>query len=166
MQPIAAGLEAVLALLLLAAIVGDLAAYRIPNWLTAAVALGFLPWATLAGPPDGWPWHFAVGAAALAAGMGLFALGWLGGGDAKLLAATSLWMGLSQIAAYLMLVALIGGLFSLIVLAARYAAAHGRRPVAGAGGRRPRLLTHGEPVPYGVAVAGAGLVVVALRWLG
>lgn len=158
MQTVAAGLEAVLALLLLAAIVGDLAAYRIPNWLTAAVAVAFLPWAALGGPPDAWPWHLAVGAAALAAGMGLFAAGWLGGGDAKLLAATALWMGLSQIAAYLMLVALIGGLFSLAVLAARYAARTHRR--------RPRLLAHGEPVPYGVAVAGAGLAVLALRWLG
>ncbi|MDE3165971.1 MAG: prepilin peptidase, partial [Acidobacteriota bacterium] len=45
-------------------------------------------------------WHFASGGLMLALGFGLFALGWIGGGDAKLAAATAIWLGFDELGHY------------------------------------------------------------------
>ena len=49
--------------------------------------------------------HVAAGAAVLAVTFALFAFGWIGGGDAKLAAATALWLGFDTLPDYLMLAA-------------------------------------------------------------
>src|SRR4051812_30411883 len=72
----------------------DLTSYTIPNWISLALIAAF-PLAALAAglPLAGLGLHAGVGAAALVAAMVMFALGWIGGGDAKLFAAAGLWLG-------------------------------------------------------------------------
>ena len=67
---------------------------RIPNALILYLLAGFAITAAQAQP--GWvdlAAHVAVGLAILGGGLVLFARGWMGGGDVKLLAVTGLWLG-------------------------------------------------------------------------
>ena len=83
------------ALLALAAVWTDLTRREIPHWIPAGLALFWLaavllePRALNAAPING----LACGAGGLALGFVLHALGWLGGGDGKLLAVLALWLG-------------------------------------------------------------------------
>ncbi len=68
-------------------------------------------------------WHFAAGALVLAVTFGLFALGGMGGGDAKLLAATAVWMGFNlHLVEYLVTSAFLGGVLTVAILAYRSSA--------------------------------------------
>ncbi len=58
--------------------------------------------------------HLLVGAAVLIAGMILFSLRYVGGGDAKLLASGALWMGYDQLLPYLAYVTIFGGALALL----------------------------------------------------
>jgi prepilin peptidase CpaA len=120
-----------------------------------------------------WPFYFAAapslygalgaigGAAAVfLVGAILFARGYLGGGDVKLLSAATLWAGPARTGDLLLLTAAFGGVLALALLmplgreiaaAARFML--GQPPVDTGRG----LAT---PVPYGVAIAGAGLIVI------
>lgn len=152
------GLVSLLPLLAIVAAAKDLASYTIPNWISLALAAGFcalagaagLPLAELAG-------HAITGVLALLVGIGLFALGWIGGGDAKLLAACCLWFGWPDTQAFLLDTALAGGAFALILLAMR-----GQLAMPFMAPLRPpwigRLTTPGEPAPYGVALALGALI--------
>ena len=100
--------------LLVVAALKDLTSYTIPNWISLALIVGFFP-AALA---LGMPWaslglHVGIGVAALIAGMAMFALGWIGGGDAKVFAATALWLGWPASATFLLVTALAGGVLAL-----------------------------------------------------
>jgi prepilin peptidase CpaA len=144
--------------LLLAAGICDLASYTIPNFLSAALALLFLAFAaaahlglSLAG------WHLAAGAAGLVLGFALFALGWIGGGDAKLFAAITLWLGFSDLAAYAVAASLFGGLLTLSLLLLRQVPL----PAALAGqGWLARLHDARSGIPYGVALAAGAFAVL------
>jgi prepilin peptidase CpaA len=85
----------------------------------------------------------------------MFALGWLGGGDAKLAAATAAWLGWTAILDYGVAAALFGGVLTLILLGARMA------PLPAVFGRidwLKRLHNANAGVPYGIALAAAGLM--------
>ena len=85
----------------------------------------------------------------------MFNLGWIGGGDAKLAAATAAWLGWTAILNYGLAAALFGGILTLILLGARAA------PLPAAFGRiewLARLHNVKAGVPYGIALAAAGLV--------
>ena len=101
--------------------------------------------------------HVAAFAIVLAVCFGFFAAGAMGGGDAKLLAATSLWFGLSfGLMEYLLVSSLIGGVLTLCIL--RYRAS----PVAILTGRYEFLRRLGDPkekIPYGIALGIGGLMV-------
>jgi prepilin peptidase CpaA len=146
---------------IVAGMVWDLVAYRIPNFLSLAVACLF-PVASLAAGGDvDWTAHLGTGAAQLVVGAVLFRLRWFGGGDVKLLAAIGLWIGLKELPLYLAYVGLIGGGLGLgLILIRRLVGCFGSRQ-AGSGGRLPRLLERDGPVPYGLAI-GAGALLVGL----
>ena len=92
----------------------DLITMKIPNWISLALIGAFFPAALLVGVgPMDIAIHLGVGVVALMIGMGMFALNWIGGGDAKLLAASCLWMGLSGVAPFLLWTGVAGGLFCL-----------------------------------------------------
>ena len=94
MDHLAYVLVAVFPLLVIVAALKDVTSFIIPNWLTIAIAVAFYPAALAAGASLGAiGLATAVGVAALLVGMGMYYAGWMGGGDAKLLAGCALWMG-------------------------------------------------------------------------
>ena len=71
----------------------DATSYTIPNWISVALIGAFALAAPAVGlSPAAVGLHAAVGAAGLVAGVVMFALGWIGGGDAKLFADAALWL--------------------------------------------------------------------------
>lgn len=101
--------------------------------------------------------HLAAGFLVLAVSFSFFAAGWIGGGDAKLAAATALWFGFDQLLAYVVISSFAGGMLTLLLLRLR------RMPLpelALGWGWAQRLHNKDEGVPYGVALAFAALVVL------
>jgi prepilin peptidase CpaA len=133
----------------------DATSFTIPNWISAAAVLAFAPAAAaamMAGADIGQIGvHLGIGALALMLGMGMWALRWIGGGDAKLFAASALWLGWPAIGPYLLITAIAGGALSLMILNLRADWARAFVPV----GPRwvERLREEGGDVPYGVAIA-------------
>jgi prepilin peptidase CpaA len=148
----------VLPALLLAAAFCDLTRYTIPNRLCAATALFFPLFAFLLPLPlSALGLHAAAGAAGLALGFGLFALGWIGGGDAKLFAAIALWLGFGDLAEYAVAVALFGGALTLTLMMLRQVPL----PAALLGqGWILKLHDRRSGVPYGVALAAGAFAVL------
>jgi prepilin peptidase CpaA len=135
----------------------DFLSRTVPNWISLLLIAGFAVLAPLVGL--GWTdigLHVALAAAALVVTFTMFSFGWIGGGDAKLFAATCLWMGPELTLIYAIYAALIGGVLSLIILGLRSvplpAVLHSQ-------GWLTRLHDAKEGVPYGIALAAAGLLV-------
>jgi prepilin peptidase CpaA len=139
------------ALVLLAAL-RDVTSYTIPNWISLALVAAFPFAAAATGMPLASVGVSAcVGVGALAVVMGMFALRWIGGGDAKLFAATALWLGWPAVLTFAIYTCLAGGALTFILLALRKPLL---RPVVLAGPRWfARLAEPDEDVPYGVAIA-------------
>lgn len=142
----------------------DLFTMMIPNRISIGLVVGFICLAPFAG--FGWETialHFVTGAVMLALGIAAFAAGWVGGGDAKLFAAASLWMGHEYIYEYVLVTSIFGGVLTLALLVMR------RTPLpAGLAGQGwiTRLHDAGHGIPYGVALALAVLVVYPhTNWL-
>lgn len=144
-------LLAVLPALAVVAALHDLTTMKIPNWISGLLIVGFFP-AALA---LGLPWatvgvSAALAAVALIVGMGMFAANWIGGGDAKLLAAAMLWMGASGALPFILFTALAGGGFCLLLLTAR---SHLPFFAQTGPGWVMRLMQPKGDIPYGVAIA-------------
>ena len=95
----------------------DLFTMTLPNRLALAIVAFFFVLAPMAGL--GWSdvgLHVALALAALAVTFCMFSLGWIGGGDAKLFAATCLWLGPGAILAYAIYASLLGGALTLMLL--------------------------------------------------
>ncbi len=147
---------AVFPLLMVTAAASDAVSMRIPNWLTGTLALAFpLAAAGTAMPIGTLGLHIAVGLGALLVCMGLFATGWIGGGDAKFFAAAALWLGPAQILGFLLVSTVLGGLLTLALLFFRKLPMPA--PLA-AQSWLMRLHDPGEGVPYGLALAAGGLI--------
>src|ERR1700728_3230854 len=100
--------------------------------------------------------HAGAAAAVLAVVFVFFACGWIGGGDAKLAAATVLWLGFTHLADYLVYASLLGGGLTVLIIQLRTVPLPqllARRPWAG------RLHRGDAGVPYGIAIAAAALLV-------
>lgn len=101
-------------------------------------------------------WHLAAGAILLVAGMALFALRAMGGGDAKLASATAVWIGLNaNLMGYLVNAAVLGGVLTIAILVYR------KSPFAARYADNMFLRHFGDEragVPYGIALAAAGLM--------
>jgi prepilin peptidase CpaA len=134
----------------------DLLTMTIPNRISLGLAAGFLLFALTVGLSQAeWLAHGGAALAVLVATFALFALGWMGGGDAKLASATALWLGFDGLPAYLLLAALAGGALTLGIVVAR-----GQMLPAFAL-RLPFLLQLHHPktgIPYGIALAAAALL--------
>ena len=99
------------------AAVTDLFTMTIPNRISLALVFGFLFTAPLMGMPMVVICHHvATAAVVLAVGILMFSRGWLGGGDAKLLATAALWLGHENLLNYLLLVTFIGGVLASGIL--------------------------------------------------
>lgn len=152
---IAYGLLLVFPAVMILAALSDLFTLTIPNRLSIILVAVFFPLAFLAGLPlETIMMHVASGAGILVVGFILFSTGTLGGGDAKLLAAASLWVGVAPLAEFFFYVALIGGALAIGILIYRQIP---NESVAGPAWAL-RLHEKGHGIPYGIAIAGAALM--------
>jgi prepilin peptidase CpaA len=149
-------LLALLPCLLAYACFSDLFTMRISNRVCLFVLALFPVAALLAGMPlAGIGMHLAAGAVVLAVSFTLFAFGWIGGGDAKLVAAAAVWFGFDMVLEFLALSCILGGGLTLAILAARL------QPLPPALAARGWILHLHAPttgIPYGIALGAAALV--------
>lgn len=142
--------------LMIFAAISDLLTMIIPNRVSIALASLFVAMAFAGRLPAGEIlWHLASGALVLIVSFGLFAKGWSGGGDAKLAAASSLWLGPDHLGQYALFASALGGLLTLLILGLR------QWPLPGFLATRgwiARLHEPGTGIPYGIALAAAGLI--------
>ena len=149
-DPFKYGLLAALAIALLIAGFTDLRSRQIGNWLTGAIALS-APLFWWASGLSLWPdvaLQIGVALAAFAVLAGLFAMRAMGGGDVKLLTALALWIEPVWFVKLVVMMALLGGVLTLV-----FGAWHIARR------RKDRLA-----IPYGVAIATAGLWVLSAHY--
>lgn len=135
----------------------DLTTMTISNKLSLALACGFLLLAIATGMSLAViGMHLGAAALVLICAIGFFAKGWIGGGDAKLAAATALWFGFGYLMDYLLYAALFGGALTILLLLFR------QLPLPGVLARQRwvlRLHKEGGGVPYGIALAAGALLV-------
>ena len=135
----------------------DLLTMTISNRVSLVLVAGFFVLALVSGM-DAAQIGSHAGAAliVLAVAFVCFARGWIGGGDAKLAAAIVLWLGFDQMANYLLLASIFGGVLTLAMLKFRI------MPMPAMLARQPwaaRLHRLDAGVPYGIALAAAALMV-------
>jgi prepilin peptidase CpaA len=135
----------------------DFFTMTISNSISLALLVGFMGLALAVGMPvSEIALHLSCGAGFLCLTFILFAFGWIGGGDAKLSAATAIWLGWGNVVDYVGVASVIGGILTLIFLQIR------KWPMPQFLTARDwfaRLYEQGNGVPYGIALAAAGLIV-------
>lgn len=143
-------LLASLAALLLAAAVCDIRKREIPHWTVIAIAMLAIPFWLSEGLAF-WPeMALQIGVATIVFALfaAMFAFGWMGGGDVKLLAALALWLPWQALILLLFIMSLAGGALTLGMLV------------------WSRLKRAGPlEIPYGVAIAFGGLWLIGERFL-
>ncbi len=148
----------VLPALLAGACFSDLFSMRISNKLCLSVFALFGVFAILASmAPMVVMWHVLAGFSALAVAFALFALGVIGGGDAKFVAAVSVWIGFSQLVEYLAVASVFGGILTLGILFFRKYHLPPRLSVI------PwvsRLHNEKSGIPYGIALGAAAMMLL------
>ena len=141
---------------LLMAAYTDFWSMKIPNLVSLAMAAGFfltlpLTWQGL--PAFGE--HMMVGTIFFLAGFAMFAFGWLGGGDAKLMAAISLWFGWADALPFILATTLFGAALGItLILGGRIMPIRLRTSVVGM-----KLFQGGKDMPYGLALAAGALYI-------
>ncbi len=146
-DPIKYGLLAALAIALLVAAFTDLKSRKIANWLNGAIALG-APVFWWASGMALWPevaMQLGLAVVTFLALSVLFALRAMGGGDVKLLTALALWIAPSHFLQLIIMMALLGGVLTLVF----------------GGWHVMRRQKDKIAIPYGVAIAAAGLWAIA-----
>ena len=135
----------------------DLFTMTISNRVTLALVGGFVAMAFISGMSSSDVLaHAGAAATVLAVTFLFFARGWIGGGDAKLAAATALWFGFDHLVEYLLYASVFGGVLTLAMIRFRLMPL----PEALAGQewvKRLHRLDGG--VPYGIALAAAALLI-------
>ena len=139
---------------LIAAAVCDFTALKVPNTLTASfAAIGIC--VVLFQSPGAALMTLGAAFAVFLLGWVFFALGVMGGGDGKLMAAASIWLGPSALLDFAVLIALFGALLSAVILglirAEQYQVFLGPTWMT-------RLSRPRPPVPYALAIAPAGII--------
>lgn len=152
---VSASLLVVFPLLMAFAVFSDILTMTIPNRVPAILAVAFVVLAVSTGLPlPALSLHLLIGLVVLGITFGCFAAGWMGGGDAKLMAATALWFGPTEaLAQYLLISSVFGGILTLGLLMARAQL----MPATGIG-FVDHLLQKETGIPYGVALGAGGLV--------
>jgi prepilin peptidase CpaA len=135
----------------------DLFTMTISNRIALILVAGFFAMAFVAGmSPNDVLSHVGAAFSVLAVTFVFFARGWIGGGDAKLAAATALWLGFDHLMPYLLYASIFGGVLTLAMIRFRL------MPL-------PAMLAEQEwakrlhrpdgGVPYGIALAAAALMI-------
>jgi prepilin peptidase CpaA len=142
----------------------DLLTMTIPNRVSLVLVAGFVVLALASGmTPYDMLTHVGAGAAVLVVAFGCFAMGWIGGGDAKVAAAASLWLGFAHLLNYLVCASLYGGALTLLLLQFR------QWPLPHALASQDwlsRLHAKESGIPYGIALAiGALMIYPETEWI-
>ena len=139
------------------AAISDLFTMTISNRISLLLICGFVALAALGGMSlQDLMSHVGAAAAVLAVAFGCFAMGWIGGGDAKLAAAIALWFGFGHLLDYLVYASLIGGALTLLIVQFRH------WPLPSAVSGQPwlqRLHETNGGIPYGIALAAGALLI-------
>jgi prepilin peptidase CpaA len=147
----------VLPLLFMTAALSDLFTMKIPNWIALAISGVFIVVALVSGMAlADFGMHLAAGLLVLVVSFVFFSRGWIGGGDAKLAAAAAMWFGFSDLLSFLLIASVFGGVLTLLLLFFR------TQPlpfVAVMPSWVLRLHDRATGIPYGIALAAAGLLV-------
>ncbi|MBN8938204.1 MAG: prepilin peptidase [Rhizobiales bacterium] len=135
----------------------DLFTMTISNRVSLILIAGFIVLALV----TGMSWevigmHVLAGLAVLVITFAFFAFGWIGGGDAKLAAATALWLGWSQLMEYAVLSSMLGGSLTIGLLLLRGAPLHPSFLIRE--GWYAKITDEKTGIPYGIALATAGLL--------
>jgi prepilin peptidase CpaA len=142
----------------------DLFTMTISNRVSLALVAGFLVLALLTGMGlHDILSHVGAGAAVLTLAFACFAMGWVGGGDAKVAAGAALWFGFGHLLDYLLYASLFGGGLTLLLLQFR----QWPLPYALAG-QTWLLKLHAKEsgIPYGIALAiGALMIYPETEWI-
>jgi prepilin peptidase CpaA len=145
-------------LLLVLAAGWDIASYTIPNFLQIALLISFVAFVAATGmAPAVIGAHMLAGFLGFAAGFTLFALGYIGGGDAKLFACITLWLGFHSLPEYALLASILGGALTIVLLVVR------RLPLPEAlSGQSWILKLHDArgAIPYGVALSAGAFFIL------
>jgi prepilin peptidase CpaA len=142
----------------------DLLTMTISNRVSLAIVAGFVALATLSGmPPTEVLLHTGAGATVLTVAFFCFAMGWVGGGDAKIASAAALWFGFGHTMEFLLYASIFGGVLTVLLMQFR------QWPLPYALAGQPWLLRlHDKQsrVPYGIALAvGALMVYPETNWV-
>ncbi len=144
-------------LVMIFAAFSDLLTMTIPNRASLLLVGSYFVLAiVLRVPLDTIGWHASAGLAMLVVTFVMYCFSWIGGGDAKLAAATALWLGWGLLAQYGMAASLMGGALTLAILELRR---HDLPEQLLSVEFVARLADKGGGVPYGIALACAGLFV-------
>jgi len=142
----------------------DVVSYRIPNGFIVALTVLFLVVASLHWTEIPWLSHLGALGLVLGGGVFFYAIGQMGAGDVKLLAALALWAGVFALIPLLFWVSLCGLLGMLILLLLRrFMPSLQARGLIFAHRPLPRVLTRGEGVPYGIGIA-PGAILASLSF--
>jgi len=148
---------------LLIAAYTDFWSMKIPNLVSLAMAAGFL--LTLPLTWQGLPFlteHLLVGATFFLAGFAMFAFGWLGGGDAKLMAGIALWLGWTDVLNFIFMTTLFGAILGIfLIFGGRIMPVRLRTSEVGM-----RLFQGGKDMPYGLALAAGALFIWPTSQIG
>jgi len=142
----------------------DLFTMTISNRVSLALVVGFLVLAPLSGLGlNDMLLHAGAGATVLAVTFACFAMGWVGGGDAKVAAAAALWFGFGHLLNYLLYASLFGGALTLLLLQFRQWPLP--YPLA-AQSWLLKLHAKESGIPYGIALAiGALMIYPETEWI-
>lgn len=135
----------------------DVRHYIIPNWLVGSLLVLYPVAVLMSRNSVDWQMALAGMLIVFAVGYVVFAMKWMGGGDIKLITVLALWVGFSHLLDFIFLFGLLGGVFSVLIWGIRKFEAYLPVPKSG---KLPRILRNGEPIPYGVAIAGAFLILL------
>jgi len=157
MQTLQFALLLVFPALVIIAALKDVTSYTIPNWISLALIVAFGPAALVSGASMATVGLcLAAGLVALLAGMGMFAANWIGGGDAKLFAASVLWLGWPAAGSFMLVTAMAGGALTLGLLGLR---SGWFEPILAGGPAWVRKLGAKDgDIPYGAAIAAGALM--------
>jgi prepilin peptidase CpaA len=135
----------------------DFLTMTIPNKVALALLAGFFVLAPAVGmAPGEIGMHLGASAIVLILAFGCFSFGWIGGGDAKLVAATALWFGFENLLPYLYMASLLGGALTLLMLQFRLIPLPN---ILRGQSWAERLHSKKAGIPYGIALAAAALMV-------
>jgi prepilin peptidase CpaA len=143
--------------LLTLAAYGDIRNYRIPNWLSLAIAALYPVHVLASNVPVDWIGAVIVTFVVFVLAVVLFVGRVMGGGDVKLIAAVALWAGPAFIADFIVVMALSGALLAIMLMSPLR---HGLAlAFEKAGNHQSRDAVLAKIIPYGLAIAVGGYVV-------